>query len=108
MEIQKLTRVFQYNGLDLPDPNPTFSVEDVIDFYADAYPELRNGFADEPTYEGEFARYPISAQIRRKGGRTEYKDTLVVSRILPKHKTRYFYFLKGHEEREEYVPIPLD
>lgn len=40
MQVTQLTRVFQYNGMELPDPNPAYSPAKVADFYAAMYPEL--------------------------------------------------------------------
>jgi len=109
MKIQQLTRIFRYNGLDLPDPNPNFSPEEVVDFYADAYPELRNGFAEEPTFEDEKAVYNITAQVRRKGRDRQYQDTLVVSRLLPKHFSNIFQYIRPTEDEDPlYLPTWID
>lgn len=69
-KIVKLNRVFTYAGMTLPDPDPALSIEEVLDFYGDAYPELRNGFANDPEVDEEKGTitYALEAQIRRKGG----------------------------------------
>ena len=40
VKIEKLERVFLFNGSKLPDVNPEFSVEQVRDTYVNTYPEL--------------------------------------------------------------------
>jgi PRTRC genetic system protein C len=40
VKIEKLERVFLFNGSKLPDVNPEFSVEQVRDVYVNTYPEL--------------------------------------------------------------------
>jgi PRTRC genetic system protein C len=44
IEVESITRVFKYNGVTLPDPNPTLPIETVRSVYAHQYPEL--GSAD--------------------------------------------------------------
>src|SRR5882762_9294739 len=40
VKIEKLERVFLFNGVKLPDPSPDFTVEQVRDTYVNTYPEL--------------------------------------------------------------------
>lgn len=40
--VTKLTRVFSYNGMEIPDPNPGLSLREVQDFLSAEYPELAN------------------------------------------------------------------
>lgn len=40
MEVSTIKRVFKFNGTTLPDPNPSFSLENVRAMYANQYPEL--------------------------------------------------------------------
>jgi len=38
--IENLERIFLFNGVKLPDPNPDFAVEQVRGMYVNTYPEL--------------------------------------------------------------------
>lgn len=40
IEVENLKRVFKFNGVNLPDPNPTLPVDMVRSVYAAQYPEL--------------------------------------------------------------------
>jgi PRTRC genetic system protein C len=40
--VSPITRVFKYNGMTLPDLNPTLSADQVRELHAVAYPELAN------------------------------------------------------------------
>ncbi|MCS6474304.1 PRTRC system protein C, partial [Burkholderia thailandensis] len=39
MKIETLAREFSYNGAKLADPAPTFTLQQVRDFYSQTYPE---------------------------------------------------------------------
>ena len=43
LTVTKMTRVFQFNGIRLPDPNPEMSVDNVKALYSAQYPELTTG-----------------------------------------------------------------
>ena len=43
LTISKMNRIFQFQGILLPDPNPTMSVDEVKALYAAQYPELVSG-----------------------------------------------------------------
>jgi PRTRC genetic system protein C len=49
VKIEKLERVFLFNGSKLPDVNPEFSVEQVRDVYVNTYPELATAAVEGPT-----------------------------------------------------------
>jgi len=42
MTEQIIPRVFKYKELELPDPNPKFTIPQVLDFYSNEYPEFTN------------------------------------------------------------------
>ena len=46
LEVQVLNRKFEFERekevLELMDPNPDFTIREVVDFYAHSYPELMN------------------------------------------------------------------
>lgn len=41
--ITELKRAFVYGGMDLPDPNPLLSKEQVLEHYSNIYPKLNGG-----------------------------------------------------------------
>ncbi|TNC80231.1 MAG: PRTRC system protein C [Oleiphilus sp.] len=54
VRIIEQTRVFQYCGTELPDPDPALSKEDVLLHYANSqYPELRRGKVEQIAEEGD-------------------------------------------------------
>lgn len=48
MKVSTLVRVFKYDGQELPDPAPTFSAAQVMDFYCANFPELLNAELEGP------------------------------------------------------------
>ena len=66
MTEKTLTRVFKYKDDELLDPNPRFSVDKVLDFYSNQYPELTNASAKE-TREADRILYTIETNMGQKG-----------------------------------------
>ncbi len=66
-----LTRLFKIKKgaavIDLPDPNPSLTPEDVIRFYSGQYPELTNCTVNGPKTEGGFMLYEFSTTVGTKG-----------------------------------------
>jgi PRTRC genetic system protein C len=46
--LEAIERTFRYNGMDLPDPNPSLSVSEVQGIHSGTYPELATA---KPTVE---------------------------------------------------------
>jgi PRTRC genetic system protein C len=71
LQVTNLQRVFTYKkdgkDISLPDPNPDFSAEEVMKFYAGSYPELTNGFVEGPKVEGDKASYSITTKAGKLG-----------------------------------------
>lgn len=67
MEIQNLTREFRYNGVRLPDPNPSFSLVQVRDFFAAAYPEIVSADIEGPEQVGAAQIYTFRRAVGTKG-----------------------------------------
>ena len=63
VKVEQLERSFTYNGLRLPDPDPSLTIEQVRDMYVSSYPELATAAVEGPS--------PV-------GGRMEYKFTRAV------------------------------
>jgi PRTRC genetic system protein C len=71
LEVTKLERSFQFKKdgtlVTLPDPNPEFSVEEVMQFYSGQYPELTTATLDGPKIEGRKAVYGVKTTVGTKG-----------------------------------------
>ncbi len=71
MEISQLKREFKFqkNGttVTLPDPNPEFSANEVMQFYSGQYPELTTATLDTPKIEGRTAVYGVKTTVGTKG-----------------------------------------
>ena len=65
--IAKLLREFVYNGVNLADPGPTFTPDDVRDLYSAQYPELTTAAIDGPEYSGEVMRFKFVRAAGAKG-----------------------------------------
>ena len=72
VKIEKLERVFMFNGAKLPDVNPELSVEQVRDIYVNTYPELATAAVEGPTpingtIQYVFTRWPrASVRVRKQ------------------------------------------
>lgn len=67
LTITKMTRLFQFNGIRLPDPNPNMPVDEVKALYAAQYPELATAVVNGPEAVGEKMRYTFERAIGSKG-----------------------------------------
>jgi len=67
METKKLARDFEFNGIRLPDPDPTMSPEQVRDLYAATYPDLTTASITGPDATGDKLRYRFALAIGSKG-----------------------------------------
>lgn len=71
LQISEQLRVFKFThegeDMELSDPNPQFSVEEVKKFYAGKYPELTNASIDGPKIENDKSVYTLSSAIGKKG-----------------------------------------
>lgn len=67
MQVQTLTRVFAYNGMELPDPDATRSPAQVKDVYAAMYPELTTAEVEGPVTKGDRMTYTFKRSTGTKG-----------------------------------------
>ena len=71
LEVINLKRVFitrrDGKDIDLADPNPEFSVEEVMKFYSGTYPELTNGMMEGPKVIGDKATYSMTTKAGKLG-----------------------------------------
>lgn len=70
LEVTNLTREFKFKKdgtmVTLPDPNPDFSVEEVMQFYSGQYPELTTATMEGPKVEGRTAVYSVRTTVGTK------------------------------------------
>lgn len=67
MEVKKLTRVFHYNGMELPDPDPSRSPAQVKDFYSAMYAELTTAEIEGPNESKGLLKYTFKKSTGTKG-----------------------------------------
>ena len=67
IRIERLERLFLFNGVKLPDPNPDFTVEQVRDMYVTTYPELATAALEGPTPVNGSMQYTFTRAIGAKG-----------------------------------------
>ena len=67
LKTSSLPREFSYNGIKLPDPNPTMTAEQVRDFYTTMYPEIASAAITGPEDAGNALRYSFGREIGTKG-----------------------------------------
>lgn len=71
LKVKTTPRVFKFkNGTDdvkVGDPNPAFSIDEVISFLANTYPSLTNSSMTGPEIKGGEAVYTVSSSFGSKG-----------------------------------------
>lgn len=67
MESTRVTRIFRFDGRDLPDPNPKWSPDKVRSFYSSEHGELTNAAIKGPTLEGGTSVYLFQTVVGTKG-----------------------------------------
>lgn len=71
MEATALKRAFKFKKgsetISLPDPNPAFTAQEVIQFYSTQHPELTTCTIDGPKVDGEEAVYEFKTTVGTKG-----------------------------------------
>jgi len=66
-KIEKLKRIFELNGTQLPDPNPDHDPEKVKNFYAANYPNLTNAAVKGPIITDTSMKYIFIEQVGHHG-----------------------------------------
>jgi len=64
IKVAVLSRAFQYAGVDLVDPDPSASPDEIKTFYQAIYPELNNAAVEGPVSRNKklvftFVRNPV-------------------------------------------------
>jgi PRTRC genetic system protein C len=71
MKTETLAREFRYNGAKLTDPSPTFSLQQVRDFYGNTYPEIVNAEIEGPEVVGNKNVFTFRRAVGTKGAGDE-------------------------------------
>ncbi len=67
LEVKPLLRVFRYGALELEDPDPKSTAEEVKEFWGDVYPELTQAIIEGPDYKEDRAEYTFRRAVGTKG-----------------------------------------
>jgi PRTRC genetic system protein C len=67
IKVQALPRIFTYNGVTLPDPNPDFTPVQVREMYVPTYPELATAAIEGPAATDRGMEYTFSRAVGAKG-----------------------------------------
>lgn len=67
MATQAVTRLFKFKSLDLVDPDPEMTPEQVREHYSNAYPELNNASVIEEGYQGENHVFQLKTSLGHNG-----------------------------------------
>lgn len=71
LQTTTLEREFRFKKdgteISLPDPNPEFSVNEVMQFYSGQYPELTTATLEGPKMQGNAAVYSVKTTVGTKG-----------------------------------------
>ena len=67
MESHVLSRIFEFNGVRLPDPDQKLSPEEVRILYAHQFPEIATASITGPEAVGDKLRYQFTRAIGSKG-----------------------------------------
>ena len=67
IEVEKIVRIFKHGKVHLVDPGEEMSKEEVLDFYANQYPELTNASVTGPKIENDKQVYEFSTSVGTKG-----------------------------------------
>jgi PRTRC genetic system protein C len=69
MKTETTTRAFNYQSVDLTDPNPDFTPEQVREFYATIYPEILSAAIEGPEPVGSKLVYTFARAVGTKGNK---------------------------------------
>ncbi len=71
MKAKRIIRVFNYNGVQVPDPNPDMSLDAVARSLSSVYPELTNAKVEEgetvSSDKGHVQTFNIKVAAGKKG-----------------------------------------
>lgn len=77
IETAELTRTFKYNSVDLPDPGPQYTAEQVRDLYSATYPEITSAAIEGPEQKDGKLVYSFRKAVGTKG-----MDVCLLSQVV--------------------------
>ena len=80
LEVKALVRVFRYGALELEDPDPKSTAEEVKEFWGDVYPELTQAIIEGPDYKEDRAEYTFRRAVGTKGSMDEVNPATTATR----------------------------
>jgi PRTRC genetic system protein C len=71
IQVTQLERVFTFKKdgkeMQLKDPNPELTAQEVLKFYSGTYPELTNAMVEGPVVKNDKATYSMKTQAGKLG-----------------------------------------
>lgn len=67
LNIQNVKRIFKYGSIELPDPDPIMTPDEVMVFYSNHYPELTTSNVHGPKMNGDNVEYEFKTTVGTKG-----------------------------------------
>lgn len=71
LNVKDIVRKFEFkkdgDTIKLDDPNPNFTPDEVMSFYANTYPELTTATVFGPKMENDVAQYEFKTTVGTKG-----------------------------------------
>jgi PRTRC genetic system protein C len=65
--VKVAVRTFNYNGMELPDPGSSLTLDEVRDIYSATFPELTSAAIEGPEFHGEKIVYSFLKSVGTKG-----------------------------------------
>ncbi len=87
MEITKAERAFKYNAIDLKDPDPALSTEEVREFYSKVYPEILSAAIEGPEITAGKMVYTFRRAVGTKGAAEKFRLTVKCDGPSPRNAT---------------------
>lgn len=67
LQIEVLQRKFKFEEQELPEPNPDFTPQQVVEFYSAQYPELNNASIVGPVIKDGVQEFSFKTVLGTKG-----------------------------------------
>ena len=67
MIVEAAKRVFKLDKVELPDPDPKMSVDEVRKFYSGQYPEITTATLGDTNFEGDVVTYTFTQSVGQFG-----------------------------------------
>lgn len=67
IEIKEMPRKVMYNDMEMRDPGPDFSIEEIKEMYTAEYPELGTALIDGPVQHEDHMAYTFVLNTGSKG-----------------------------------------